>query len=154
MFHNGWESLAIYYHGIGTDGLHAINDLPNGYAANDWEHGIYWIRSAPGDRGAITCNACGLRRKHQLKWPADAFFQIAFRGHVLWAFDRSTMLSLIDYVEATDRKPVRRRGRQAFLMKVPTHFLVAKARDRVARKLRNRLAEANRGGYRDAGSVM
>jgi hypothetical protein len=83
-----------------------------------------------------------MRRKHRLDWPADAFFQIAFRGRVLWAFDRATMQSLIDYVEAVDRKPVRRRGRQGFLMKVPTHFLVAKSRDRVAKKLRDRLRMA------------
>ena len=142
VFQNGWRSLALYYHGLGLTGLGVMDDLPEGYAASDWKHSKYWIRSGSGGRGAIACGACGARRKHRLDWPADAFFQIAFRGRVLWAFDRATLLSLIDYVEASDRKPVRRRGRQGFLMKVPTHFLVAKSRDRVAKKLRDRLRMA------------
>ncbi|MEO1155511.1 MAG: hypothetical protein AAFV31_16880 [Pseudomonadota bacterium] len=150
VFRNGWQSTAIYYFGLGAKGLDNIEDLPDGYSASDWHHRRY---SGQGQRGAIVCGSCGLRRKHRLKWPDDAFFQIEFRGRVLWAFDRQSMVSLIAYVEAADRKPQRRRGQETFLIKVPSHFLAAKARDRVARRLRDRLAVSDDRRWSERGGV-
>ena len=80
-----------------------------------------------GAKLAIRCPGCGAWRRCDPSWPDEAWFRIDDWGEVLWAWDRSTLESLIRYVVGSDR---------AFLMKVPTHFLKAKARDAVLKKLR------------------
>lgn len=134
---HGWTKLAVYWHRLGTP-LSAIDDLPEGYHPGMWEHSEHFVRQGPGDLGTVVCAHCGLRRRHVLEWPQDAFFQIEHRGHVLWAFERSSMVALVDFVASTDRQNPRRPW-SGFLMKVPSHFLVAKAREPVLKKLRAKL---------------
>lgn len=130
----GFCHIALYFHGLGRRDLAAIDDLPDGYSLADWQHNQYWMRSHDGRTGAISCAACGLNRKHDLVWPNDAFFQIEYRGSILWAFNRDSASELQTYIESEDR------NRQNFtysnfLMKIPTVFLTKKARGAVVRKL-------------------
>ena len=138
-FHHGWKSLALYYHGLAPRPLSEIDDLPDGYAPTDWEHGKCNIRSAPGDLGTIVCDACVLRRKHTLDWPADAYYAVEYRGQVLWAFEEDSMAALTDFIGSTDRRKSGRRW-QSFLHKIPAHFLGAEARAPLEKKLRAKLA--------------
>lgn len=81
-----------------------------------------------------------MRWRHVFEWPQDAHFQIEYRGQVLWAFERSSMVALIDFVASTDRRNTRRPS-AGFLMKVPSHFLVAKALAPVLKKLRAKMGK-------------
>ena len=88
--------------------------------------------------GVASCAACGLRRKHRLDWPRDAWFAIEHRGQVLWALDREMAEELRSFVASADR---RRSGLryQRFLERVPSVFLGAKVREAVVNKLTARL---------------
>ena len=125
---------ALYFHGLGRRDLAAIDDMPHGYSAADWQHSQYWMRSHDGRAGAILCDACGLNRKHDLDWPNDAFYQIEYRNSVLWAFNRDSASELLTYIESEDR--TRQNFTYSnFLMKIPTVFLTKKARGTVAKRL-------------------
>ena len=130
----GYCNVAIYFHGLKQSGLSALQDLPEGYEPKDWEHSQYLLRSTAQDLGAIVCTSCGMRRKHVLNWPGDAYFKIDHKQGVLWAFDREHASELLRYVRSADRDRGNFRYR-ASLMKVPTRFLTAKARDSVAKAL-------------------
>jgi sarcosine oxidase delta subunit len=128
---------AIFCAGIhGTDTL-AIKRLPDGYDASQWNHSRYAVRSHSTTRGAVVCPACGLRRRHDLMWPTDAWFQCEVRGDVLWAFHRESTIALRDFVASKKRK---RSRWSSFLLHVPTVFLTANVRDEVVAKLDGLLA--------------
>lgn len=76
-----------------------------------------------------------------LDWPSHAFFQIAFKGRVLWAFDREFAVALLGFVEASDRDFGKHKFRSS-LMKVPKVFLEKGARVEVAKRLRRILKPA------------
>jgi hypothetical protein len=118
---------AVFYHGLRGSTLSAVRDLPEGYRPEDWH------RSHRLDIGSVTCRSCGCRKKHSLNWPDEAYFQIDYKGKILWAFDRESATVLLDYI----RSGIRHRDRKwkAFLLHVPSHFLKKKARDEVTRKL-------------------
>ena len=124
---------ALFYHGLSGSTLSVIRDLPEGYSPEDWAHSRYLFRSRGLDIGSVTCHACGCRRKHYLRWPDEAYFQIDYKGKVLWAFDRESAWVLLDYVRSETRQ--RDSKWKAFLLHIPSHFLKKKARDEVARKL-------------------
>lgn len=124
---------AIYFAGLSGPPTAAIRDLPDGYTSDQWAHRRTWERSHALDEGSLVC-ACGVRRKHGLAWPHDAYFQLEHRREVLWAFHREHAGLLREYVAGTDRTP--RRSRYSTLMRrVPTSFLTAKAREAVVKKL-------------------
>lgn len=135
----GNRHVAIYYHGLHRRSLDSVTDLPEGYSPADWNHSRYWYRSY--DVGTLTCDNCHRRQKHELDWPRDAFFQTAVRGKVLWAFNRDSLIALRDYVAASHRHTVRKPKWTGFLMKVPSHFLSAKVRDEVFKKLNRLIGE-------------
>ena len=136
-YSSGWKKLAIFWHQLGNP-LSAINDFPTGYDPGMWAHSEYLVRKGPGDLGTIVCAQCGLRRKHVLEWPGNAWFQIDYRGQVLWAFERSSMVALTNFIASKDRQKAGRPW-AGFLMKIPSLFLEAKAREAILRKLRARL---------------
>lgn len=128
----GKAHVAVLWHGLNRRDAHTMPPLPGDETLDSWLRDRH--TGPHPDAGVITCPGCGLRRKHRLDWPQDAWFQIAYRGHVLWAFTRDHGLELLDYVRAQNRCRGRYRYR-AFLMKVPTLFLTARARGDVAKKL-------------------
>jgi sarcosine oxidase delta subunit len=135
-----WHA-AVFHAGL-HGGIGAIKALPKGYAPEDWAHSKYFVRSQQTDRGTVVCAACGLRRKHRLAWPSDAWFQVEHRGKVLWAFDRSSANALRELIAATGaRKKTRRDRWSSFLLHVPKEFLAASARDSLGKKLDRLLGE-------------
>lgn len=138
-FGGGFINAAVYYHGLDCRALELISDLPEGYSQENWKHPPYLYRSHGSDIGTLTCKSCALRRKHELDWPNDAFFQISYRNSVLWAFDRGHAVEVLAFVESTDRAPSNHRFARS-LRKIPTHFLASKARATVAKRLKKRLA--------------
>ncbi|NHK27055.1 hypothetical protein FF098_003945 [Parvularcula flava] len=130
--HGGKANAAILWHGLHRKDPLTVPPLPREERLDDW---IRNRNIGPKlDAGVIACPACGLRRKHLLDWPHDALFQIEHRGKLLWAFTRDHALELLDYVRSESRSRGQYRHK-VFLMKVPTHFLTAKARDDVSKKL-------------------
>ncbi|KAF1055017.1 MAG: hypothetical protein GAK43_00556 [Stenotrophomonas maltophilia] len=125
---------ALYFAGLSGDPRRVLDGLPEGYAPCDWLHSRYLSRSHGQDIGSIDCPGCGLRRRHELAWPGDAWYLVAHRGHLLWAFHRESALELLDYLQSSERNLRRYRWR-AFLLHVPTPFKVRKARDAVCRQL-------------------
>jgi hypothetical protein len=130
----GFCHIALYFHRLGRRDLAVIDDLPEGYSPEDWQHSQYLMRSHDAGTGAVSCAACGLKGKHDLDWPNDALFQIEYRGSVLWAFNRESACELLAFIESEDR--TRNNFTYSnFLMKVPTVFLARKAREAVVKRL-------------------
>ena len=129
---------AIFHAGLHGGTTAILRDLPEGYAPEDWNHSRTLVRSRPGDRGTIVCK-CGIRRKHALDWPGEAWFSVEYRRQGLWAFDRESATDLRDYVASTDREPKRFRW-ASFLLHVPSVFLAASARPTIVTRLSAALA--------------
>lgn len=134
--YGGHLNYAYYYHGLHLQhGFPALSDLPSGYKMEDWAHPPYLLRSFIHNLGTLFCLHCGMRRKHGLDWPEEAYFQISYKEQVLWAYDRRCAGELMAYIQSTDRK----RGSykfKPFLLKVPAHFLTQKARAAVVKRLK------------------
>lgn len=139
------DSCGHYWHGaVFFEGLHgcprkAIHELPPGYSAKDWEHSRYLRSNRSYGLGSIRCAQCGLRGTHWLDWPDDAYYSIAYRGQVLWAFHRESALELQHYLLSTKRDVSHYRW-ASFLLHVPTIFKTHKARAAVAKQLQRLLA--------------
>ena len=131
---------AVFYHGLKGSGIDVIRTLPEGYRTEDWAHRRYVVCKHDFDIGSVICERCGCRRKHALNWPDEAYFQIAYKGQVLWAFDRESAGVLLEYVRSETRQ--RDDKWKAFLLHIPSHFLTKKARDEVARKFAKLLGAA------------
>lgn len=125
---------AVYYALLHGPPETTIRDLPDGYQPSDWNHPKYLYRSHGPTEGAVACAGCGLRRRHELEWPADARYQVEYRGDILWAFHRESARELRQYIASDDRKREGYRW-EAFLRHVPTVFLTAKAREAVVKRL-------------------
>jgi len=109
------------------------HDLPHGYTASDWEHSPYLRGEVGLGWGSVRCG-CGVRQKHTLQWPKEAYFQIEYRGQSLWAFHRESVIDLRNYIQAAHRNLEDYRWR-AMLRHVPSVFLAAKARKTVVKRL-------------------
>ncbi len=128
-----WHA-AIYYPGLHGPGADCLRDLPAGYAAEDWKHSHHLYRSPTHNLGSVICRACHHRGKHELGWPRDAFYQIEYRGNVLWAFHRESTVDLRNFVASTKREPTDFTW-SSFLLHIPSAFLAKGARDAVVKKL-------------------
>lgn len=135
-----WHA-AIYYSGLHGHGTDPIRDLPEGYAPSQWDHPRYLVRTASNmNLGSVRCQ-CGIRRKHQLIWPRDAYFQLDDHGATLWAFDRDSALSLRSFIASAERDPKAHRW-AGMLMKVPKQFLVRHHSDAILTKLDRLLSQS------------
>ncbi|KCZ48546.1 hypothetical protein HY17_17000 [Hyphomonas sp. CY54-11-8] len=131
-------NVATYYHKLAGNDLPAVGDLPAGYRMEDWAHSDRKFRPLGDWRGTLICASCGVRRKHVLDWPKEAFYQVEYRNHTLWAFDRASVLELAEFIDASQRKPDDFTY-WPFLMKIPQVFLTKQARETVVKRLRKRL---------------
>ena len=132
---------AVYFHGLVQSGLDNVVALPPGFGTDKWQHSPYLYRSRELDLGTVVCPRCSYRRKHKLNWPTEAFFQIEYRGQVLWAFHQESLQELIAYIASDDRRETRHKW-AAFLRHVPSHFTAAKARASVVRRLEKLMSKA------------
>ncbi len=125
---------ALFYPGLNAKTAAAAEPLPAGYCPEDWAHSKYLYRSHGLDVGTADCGKCGLREKHALEWPAEAWYKIAYRGRVLWAFHRESVLELRAYIASEDRERDQYKWR-SFLQHVPSAFLTKGARGSVLKQL-------------------
>ena len=137
------KHYAVYYHKLKSISIEAVGELPDGYSIDDWAQGKHPTSvSALHARlnfGSTVCRHCGSRKKHQLDWPNDAWYQINHGDKILWAYDKSSAQNLRNFIAAKDRD-IRQFRDGRFLMKIPSHFLNQKARDSVVKKLDRLLA--------------
>jgi hypothetical protein len=143
--------LAHYFHGLSAP-LDSLTDLPRAYTAAAWARrpGRYPLN---GGRVHGTLYSPGGKppRRHVVNWPEDAWFQLGYKGHTLWAYNRASALELYDYLASSERnKSVEVQPASGgppstvehpFLKKIPSVFLTAKARPDIVRKLRRLLAK-------------
>lgn len=131
---------AIFYAGLNAHNTDALTSLPDGYEHTQWSHSRYLYRGHGLDIGTAMCDVCNLRRKHDLNWPMDAFFQIEYRRSCLWAFHRESAVELRAFIASHDRKPEKFKWGK-FLLHVPTHFLHDNARETIVKRLDKVLAQ-------------
>ena len=136
-----WNYRVWYNPGLGTP-LENLKDLPVSYKP------IYsYQRGAANaeNRGVATCINCGLRRRHKLTWPNDAYFNTEYKGNILWAYNREMAMILLEYLNSPDRKKHKfyKRGTQgswSWLRNLPKVFQTKKATPHVVKKLEKLLS--------------
>lgn len=127
-----WHA-ALYFAGLHGSPERALSELPEGYQASDWQHSRFYSRSHGLDLGSVSCGHCARRAVHQLRWPQDAHYVVAYKGKELWAFNRDSALELRDYLASGSRDLARYRWR-AFLLHVPSLFKSRKARGELCKR--------------------
>ncbi len=130
---------ATYYANLHGGSTGAIQNLPDGYKAEDWNHSKYLTRSHGTDLGATTCRNCQMRKPYILQWPKDAFYSINIKSELLWAFDRESAVELRDYIASSDRKTKKYKW-ASFLLHVPTTFKRQNVRGSVVKQINKALA--------------
>ncbi len=125
---------AIYYEGLHGHPLSAIHELPTGYDAAYWSHSKSAYTSKELNIGSVNCNFCSIRRKHSLQWPEEAYFQISYKNHILWAYNTESTNELNDYLISKSRDRSKYNWRY-FLMHIPTVFKTQKAREPISKQL-------------------
>ncbi|MFT3998218.1 MAG: hypothetical protein QM667_12505 [Asticcacaulis sp.] len=132
-----WHA-ALYYPGLHGPTQSGIDDVPDDYTPGDWAQSPYWRYNPGHGEGSVSCSSCGLNVKHRLSWPGDLYFQVAYRGQLLWAFDRGSAMALRDFLASKTRNAFAH-GYSRFLLHIPTVFKHAKAREAVVRALDKKL---------------
>ncbi|WP_404418310.1 hypothetical protein [Marinospirillum sp.] len=128
---------AVFYAGLHGGSVESIKDLPVGYTPENWAHSRYLMRNHGLDIGSVNCSSCGLAQKHNLDWPADAYFTIQYKGQELWAFNQESAIDLRDFIDGVDRNVDAFKWRN-FLLHIPSLFKNRGAREYVVKHL-NRL---------------
>lgn len=134
IFLDGYKHKVSFFPGLRGNHPSDVAGCPEGYSDGYIENSAMVPGGGRSSAGTVICPACGLRRKHTLNWPSDAFFTVDYRGHVLWAFNRSHAAALLDYIRSEDRS-LSGRDWQDSLKKIPAPFKSKKARDTVVKKL-------------------
>ena len=142
--------VALHYPGV-SNAVSNISDLPEGYSSASWNPVRYRyigrnkaVFDSYDDLGVLMCKACPTVRRHVLRWPEEAYFQILYKGERLWAYNREFALQLLAYLESDTRMKTMisttgRRATNPTLNAVPTLFQTAKARPVVVRALKQKL---------------
>ncbi len=81
--------------------------------------------------GLLRCAACHTRTRHELKWPDDAWWQWDIRGKTLWAYDLTHTRKLLEHIKS-ELRPARV---DEELKHLPSHFLSAKVRPVITKKI-------------------
>lgn len=83
--------------------------------------------------GLLRCHHCYHQAKYHLSWPQDAYWQWTIRGKTLWAWDRAHALQIYNFIKSPLRPSTARAT--PGLRHIPSHFLSAKVRDEVIKKM-------------------
>ncbi len=108
------------------------------YLSLGYDKSGYALRS----NGLLLCSffhVQQMQQKHTLKWPGDAYWQWEIRGKLLWAWDRNHAEAILAYVKKTTRSS---RYYAPLIKRLPTHFLTAKVRHLVVKKITAQIALA------------
>jgi hypothetical protein len=156
VFWNGWKTYAVYFHGLGNR-LDSFTDMPEGISHEHFYTSPYGFQNSPNmstpsfiKLGTVECLDCGLRRRHSLEWPRDAWFSVTYKNVILWSYNREQTLKLLNYIASDERKkciPYNVSGlsyrsaykQDYFLRRIPTVFQTAKARLHIVKKLKTLL---------------
>lgn len=109
----------------------------------DWHERIRYdlLRNWPKDEPVrVTCHRCGAVET-RVVGEEDRYFQVEFRGQTLWAANRDHALALLEFIEGTDRRRLPDDVSRAWARRVPTHFLTAKGRETIVKRLRRLIEE-------------
>ena len=144
VFDNGYKSVVVFFRGLGNS-LDTTKNLPEDWSKERFvsQHADLYRadehqRNETKGLGTLVCQACGYRRKHNLKWPEDAWYIVEYRGRSLWASNLREAHKLLDFIKSKDRLKrveIDSNFQDRYLRKIPTHFLTAKARGTIVRKL-------------------
>ena len=105
-----------------------IKDLP--------DNKFYWY--SKGFAGSLICWSCGLKKKTNLDWLNQAYYQIEYRQQVLWAYDLKHVQILYDYLSKMNRSD----REHTYLKHLPKIFLKKHARDFLCKKLAKYLKDS------------
>lgn len=148
--HAGSFTRVAYFPNLGNN-LENIKELPESHSASEWQSSKSGFNGNGGGLGVMSCNGCYQRRRHDLKWPDDAYFNVDYRGHRLWAYDRAYAVKLLNYIRSDERhkaikghidlgdRKIEITGIDNFLHKIPKIFQSKKARSHIVQKLEKRL---------------
>lgn len=134
-----WHA-ALYYAKLHGGSTATIRDLPEGYDPENWDHSKYLYRCYSQGLGAFNCTSCYTRKKHTLDWSNDAFYSMSYKGNILWAFNRESMIELRDYIASNDRKVENYRWSN-FLLHIPSVFKKQNVRLTVVKQI-NRILKS------------
>ena len=135
---HSWHG-AVFFPGLKGRDWTSIRNLPEGYAAELWNPAnqparlLDLILQNPSS-GCVHCQYCQIARRHDLKWPKEAWYQIGCGNDVLWAWHRKCAEGLRDFIASKDRDP-HKHDWYLFLLHIPEVFLQAKTRAEVLKKL-------------------
>lgn len=127
-------------------GWHVVERFPSTLSWRAPSGSHQYLRSGGGSgpgypllrRGVVQCKACHVSSVHTLNWPHDAWWQWEIRGQRLWAWNRGHAEFILEYTLAKHRP---RRPLSGGLGRIPSHFLSAKVRHQVARKILRSMSE-------------
>ncbi|KTC43421.1 hypothetical protein AO265_17860 [Pseudomonas sp. ABAC61] len=136
-----YRHYALYFPGLHGDPLQSLQQLPEGYRAEQWQQPRYWYRNHGLDLGSIHCEHCDYQGRHALNWPTEAYYTVPYKGQLLWAYNRESALALHDYLLSTHRTPGGYPW-QHFLRHIPSLFKSRKAREPLTRLLKRLLRAA------------
>lgn len=109
------EHLAAFYPHL------IVKDLP--------DDDFHWY--SKGFAGSVICRHCELKKKINLDWLNQAYYQIEYRQHVLWAYNLEHVKILYDYLYLTKRTE----REHPYLKHLPKIFLKKNARGYLCKKL-------------------
>jgi hypothetical protein len=85
--------------------------------------------------GVVNCPHCGCRRKHNLNWPADAYYQLSCRNAFIWGWTRRHFVAIRNFVESEDRNPRKHCYAGLRLSKLPKEILLIKNRSVIVKEI-------------------
>ena len=135
---HGWHG-AVFYPGLHGGSTASITELPEGYSSSNWNHSRYLSEHRDIRWGSFVCTNCSARKKHDLKWPEDAFYSMNHKGNNLWAFDRESAVELRDFIGSTARDESSYKWSR-FLRHIPTVFKHQKNREPIVKQINKLLA--------------
>lgn len=104
------------------------DDLPENYNSRD----AYYHYN--NKLGVCVCQNCGTRKKYELNWQQDAYYQTTIKNQVLWAFDKQHLVSIKQFIQSSNRCEKSHQNWH-YLFHLPTIFKKQKNRDEVIKKI-------------------
>ena len=141
----------IYEHPLLAGPMDIVCPRCQGRAVFSTSHGLplpVTLRQADGTvladnwDGMMRCTACGHAGAHALDWPAQAWFQIEYKGQILWAKDAAMLAEIRRFIAAgAERNALGKTSEwRRYLLRIPSVFLSAQARAPLLKKIDKRLA--------------
>ncbi len=93
--------------------------------------------------GVVLCPVCHLAASHKLDWPEDAFYRWDIRGNTLWACSAEHARAILAFLSSAERNENLFGPYARSLRKLPSEFLSAKVRERIAKAIRRSLPDTD-----------